>query len=278
MKKSCSIFIIVLVYLLYISSTVHAQERVYSFGVVPQFETRKLYSIWQPILFYLEKETGYQFKIKGSQTIPDFENELMQGQFDFAYMNPYHLILANQEQGYIPLLNDTARKLYGVLVVRKASNIYSVLELNNKLIAFPAPNALGAALQMRQELSDIFHITFRATYVKTHDSVYLYVLLGKADAGGGVQNTLNRQPSEYRDKLRIIHTTRKVAPHPIAVHPRVPVVVRNAVRTALLKLNKTAQGITLLSKIPIKKIGDATLKDYLPLQNMGLERFYIKQY
>jgi len=268
----------IVIYFFSVNTTAYAQGKIYSFGVVPQFEARKLFSIWQPIVSYLEKETGYQFKLELSQTIPDFENEFMYGKFDFLYMNPYHLILGNKAQGYIPLLKDTSKRLYGILVVRKDGNIRTVADLKNKLIAFPAPNALGASLQMRQELNDIFHIAFRSTYVKTHDSVYLYVLLGKSDAGGGVQNTLSRQPQVYRDKLRIIHATKKVAPHPIAVHPRVPMAVRNAVKLALLKLAKITRGKDLLSKIPIKKIGVATLQDYLPLTKMGLERFYIKQY
>jgi phosphonate transport system substrate-binding protein len=162
-----------------------------------------------------------------------------------------------------------------VLVVKKDSPITEIAQLNNSTIAFPAPNALGASLLMRQELHDHFKIDFYSRYVKTHDSVYLNVLLGKADAGGGVQNTLSRQPAEYQSALRILHKTQQVKPHPFAVHPRISQQVANRVKTALLKLGDSQPGQLLLSKIPIKIIGPATLEDYLPLKELELERFTV---
>ena len=250
-------------------------EKIYTIGVVPQFEARKLHEIWRPILDLLEKETGYKFKIRGSSSIPKFEQEFAQGKFDFAYMNPYHLIIANDSAGYIPLVRDHGRKLYGVLVVKKDSGITSPAQLNGKTLMFPAPNALGASLQMRQELHDKFGIEFKTNYVKTHDSVYLNVLLGEASAGGGVQKTLNEQKKQYKDMLRVIYQTQKVAPHPLAVLPDVPVEIRDRVRDALLEIGQSKEGQELLSKIPMNKIGPASMQDYMPLKDIGLERFYV---
>ncbi len=72
-----------------ISTTAYADksDKVYVMGIVPQFEARRLHNIWRPILDTLEQKTGYKFKIRGSSTIPEFEKELAEGKFDFAYMN-----------------------------------------------------------------------------------------------------------------------------------------------------------------------------------------------
>jgi len=254
-----------------------AAEPVYKVGVVPQFEARRLHQIWQPVLNYMEKETGYRFELVGSPTINAFEAEFLDGEFDFVYMNPYHLIMASKSVGYLPLVRDVGRELYGVLVVEKSGGINEVKELSGKIIAFPAPNALGASLQMRQELTDIFKIEFSSRYVKTHDSVYLNVLLGEASAGGGVQKTLDQQKEPIRNSLRIIHRTTPVPPHPFAVHPRVPKQVADRVKKALLNLGASESGRALLAEIPIKQIGTATLEEYEVLRTMGLERFYVKQ-
>lgn len=248
----------------------------YTFGAVPQFEARRLHQIWQPVLSYLEKETGHQFVMIGSPTIPAFEAEFLDGKFDFCYMNPYHLIMASQKQGYIPIVRDTGRQLYGVLVARKGGEINSVKDLDGKMIAFPAPNALGASLQMRQELSDKFGISYSARYVKTHDSVYLNVLLDEVAAGGGVQKTLNSQKDNIKNHLTVIHKTTPVAPHPVAAHPRVPGDDIEMVKQALLKFGQTDEGRKILAQIPVKKIGETTLDDYAELKSMGLERFYVK--
>lgn len=258
------------------AQTIPEAKKTYIFGIVPQFEARRLHKIWRPILNYLQKETGYTFKIKGSPTIPDFEQEFMQGNFDFAYMNPYHIMLANQNQGYIPLIRDVGKTLHGVLVVKKDSGINNVAQLAGKVIAFPAPNALGASLLMRQELQDNFHIKIKPVYVKTHDSVYLNVLLGRASAGGGVQKTLSKQKSEYKSALNVLHKTREIAPHPLAAHPRVPESITAAVKAALIKLGQSPEGAALLAKIPMKKIGESSMADYLPLKDLGLERFFVQ--
>lgn len=247
----------------------------YTVGVVPQFEASRLHAIWRPILDQLEQRTGLRFKLRGSPSIPEFEREFVQGNFDFAYMNPYHLVMANKAAGYVPLIRDTGRQLYGVLVVRKDSEITDPRQLQDQPVAFPSPNALGASLQMRQELFDLFGVTTKSSYVKTHDSVYLNVLLGEAVAGGGVQKTLNRQKPQYRDALRVIHTTTKVAPHPLAALPGVPEADRLAVQNALLDLGKSEEGKALLQKIPIRQVGKATMQDYEPLKQMGLERFAV---
>ena len=267
---------LLLITLILFSSTSSAsdREKVYKIGVVPQFETKKLHKIWQPILQQLEDLTGLKFKLQGAATIPSFEKELLNGQFDFAYVNPFHLLIANESQGYLPIVRDHSKKLQGILVTRKDGNIQKLKDLNHKTLAFPSPNALGASLQMRAELTDKFNLNFTPKYVNTHDSVYLNVLLNQAVAGGGVRKTFNKQPKQIRQALKIIYKTTPVAPHPVVVHPTVKKEISDKVRKAFIKLAKSIKGKTLLAKIPIRNPGNAFLEDYQSLNKMNLKRFY----
>lgn len=248
----------------------------YVVGVVPQFEARKLHKIWTPILKEIEKRSGIALTFKGVRDIPAFEQGLSRGEYDFAYMNPYHLIVANQEQGYLPLVRDVGRRLYGIIVVAKNSPIQRIADLDGKIVAFPAPNALGAALIPRAEFARDFNIDVVESYVKSHSSVYLNVALGSASAGGGVQKTLDRQPENIRSRLRVIYNTTKVAPHPIAAHPRIPASDVEKIRQAFIEMGATEAGAQLLAKIPMKKLGPASLMDYEPLKSLGLAEFYVK--
>ncbi len=250
-----------------------ADSRIYSVGIVPQFEVKRLHQIWRPILDALERRTGLQLQLIGSPTISAFEQEFSQGRFDFAYMNPYHIMLAQQRAGYIPLVRDVER-LYGVVVTRKEDAIEQMSDLAGKTVAFPDPNALGATLLTRRAFEDQFHIQIEPLYVKTHDSVYLNVALGRMAAGGGVQKTLDRQSQEIRSLLNVIYKTEAVAPHPLAVHPRVPADVAEAVKQAMLALGSTPEGEALLAAVPISQIGPASIDDYRPLAGMNLQRFY----
>ena len=252
-----------------------AEETVYRFGVVPQFEPRKLANIWIPIIQELERRTGLKFRMVGSPKIPDFEVAFLSGDFDFAYMNPYHAMLAGEQQGYVPLVRDGGRRLSGVLVVSKDSPIQNIAELKGQKMAFPAPNALGASLLMRADLESIHSIKVKPLYVQTHSSVYLNVILNKVAAGGGVLGTLKNQKQEIQDKLRIIYTTREMVPHPLTAHPRVPQKHREAVRQAFLDMAATEEGRALLENIPMKRAIPATLDDYKALKTWGLESFYV---
>jgi ABC-type phosphate/phosphonate transport system substrate-binding protein len=250
-------------------------QKVYIVGVVPQFEALRTFAIWQPILKELEKASGVKLKLQGSPSITDFEKKLMMGEFDFAYMNPYHMINAYQRLGYRPLLKDHSKQLQGILVVRKDASVNDIKQLNNKKIAFPDPNALGASLLIRVELKNNHNINFKPVYVGNHDSVYLNIIYKNVTAGGGVLKTLNHQKKAIREQLRVLYHTHKVASHPIGVHPRVDNSVAQRVQQAMLNLSQTEHGIKLLEKIPIKKMGSATIDEYMPLKDMDLEAFRV---
>jgi phosphonate transport system substrate-binding protein len=252
-----------------------AEDVLYQFGVVPQFEQRKLFKIWRPILDELEQRTQLGFNFIGSAKVPIFEQMYIEGIFDFAYMNPYHILKANDTQGYLPLVRDGSRKLKGILVVLKDSPLQTVQGIAGKRVAFPAPNALGASLLMRAELAELHGVSVIPHYVQTHSSVYLHVALGLTSAGGGLPATLNIQKPEIREKLRVMYKTRSVNPHPISVHPRVPKAHRKRVQQALLEIAGTKKGAALLAKIPIRKMVTANMEDYSPMNRWGLEAFYV---
>ncbi|MGD2118959.1 MAG: phosphate/phosphite/phosphonate ABC transporter substrate-binding protein [Chromatiales bacterium] len=246
----------------------------YVVGVVPQFDARRIQTIWQPILDRLEQATGHKFVLKGSSSIPAFEKQLTEGQFDFAYMNPYHLYVANRQQGYQPLVHDSGKDLYGIVVVSKNSKIKSVAELDGQPVAFPAPNALGASLLTRAAFAKEYGINVLPKYVRTHTSVYLNVALGEVAAGGGVQHTLLQQRPEVQAALKVLYETKHVAAHPLSAHPRVPEALQQQVKQTLLQMNNTPDGKMLLGEIPILEIGPANMDDYAILGHMGLQAFY----
>ena len=247
---------------------------IYNFGVVPQFESRKLFKIWRPILDELEKRTGLHFHLVGSPKIPVFEKKYLEGVYDFAYMNPYHILKAHDTQGYIPIIRDGGRELKGILVVNKNSPIKNLEELDGKQVAFPSANALGASLLIRADLAKLYGVDVIPRYVQTHSSVYLHVVLGETSAGGGVLSTLNTQKTSIRNNLRVLYETRAVSPHPISAHPRVPLENRELVRQAFLDMAKTNEGAALLAKIPMKKAMPSSINDYIELSDWGLDEFY----
>lgn len=252
---------------------VSAGAQTYTIGVVPQFEQRKLYAIWKPVVEDLEKRTGLTFDLNSTLTIEKFEKAIERGEFDLIYTNPYHIVQVHDKQGYIPLVADKV-PLRGILVVRKDSKIRTPAELNGKVVAFPSPNAIGATLLPKSDLGQLFQATVTPLYVKTHSSVYLHVVKELAAAGGGVEKTLQEQSEAVRGALRVIYTTRSFPSHPVAAHPRVPRDVRDKVRRALLDMSVSPEGKELLKKIPVEQFVQVTYEDYGVMASWGIEKYW----
>lgn len=254
---------------------VSTQPQDFTVAVVAQFPPSVIHKHWTPVVQRLSKETGYSFTLKLYQTIPQFETDLLKGIPDFAFMNPYHQVMAKKSQGYIPLIRDS-NPLTGILVVKTDGPIKTMYDLNGKEIAFPSPNAFAASLYMRAILTEKYSLNFTPRYVTTHTNVYRHVLLDKASAGGGVNNTLLRQPEEVKSRLKIIFETPPSAPHPFSAHPRVPRVVREAVIEAFLKIANDTDAKDMLNNIQIPNPTKADYtKDYQYLEKLKLERYVI---
>lgn len=261
--------------ILLVPSGVARCETSYSFGVVPQYEARELAAVWAPILDQVSQRSGLKLTMQGAPRIPDFEAAFQAGEFDFAYMNPYHAVIAAKKQGYIPLLRD-ATPLYGVLAVAKDSPYKTVKDLDGKKISFPAPNALGASLLMRADLDTLFKIKFTPLYAQTHTSAYLNTALGVSDASGGIKATFDRQKSDLRDNLRILYETRKSPSHPVVAHPRVSKADQLRVKNAFLELAGSPEGAALLAKVPMLQVVPASKQEYAQLATWKLEKYYVK--
>lgn len=248
----------------------------YSFGVVPQFEQRKLFATWKPIIDEVAKRAGVKLNLVATLTVPDFEGKLATGAYDFVYANPYHILREAPRQGYIPLIRDRL-PLRGILVVRKDSPFRTPADLDGKTLAIPSFNALGASLLMRADIEQVLKIRMTPLNVKSHSSVYLHVANGLTEAGGGVEKTLQEQDQAVRDTLRILYTTREMPSHPIAAHPRIPESVRKNIQQAFLDLAATETGQRLLSTVPMAEAVSTSIKDYQPMNQWGLEKYWVNQ-
>jgi phosphonate transport system substrate-binding protein len=248
----------------------------YSIAVVPQFRAEEIHRDWTPVLERLRAATGASFSLRIAADIPAFEESVLAGAPDFAYMNPYHQVMARKAQGYIPLVRDS-KPLTGILVVRKDDPIKSVRELDGKEVAFPAPNAFGASLWIRALLAEREKIRILPAYVKTHSNAFRYAATGKAAAAGGIGVTLVDEPEELRSTLRVLLETPGVAPHPLSAHPRLPEAVRRLVTETLLGMAQDAAGQAMLKDIQMPAPVRADYaRDYQPLEKFGLEKYVVR--
>ena len=243
-----------------------------SFGIVPQQSATKLARLWTPICKYLSKQTGYRFVFKTAKDIPTFEKRLAAGEYDIAYMNPYHYTVFSIDPGYRAIAKETNKRIQGIIVVKKDSPYQSIAELSGKTLAFPAPAAFAASVLPRAYLKTN-QIEISPQYVRSHDSVYLTVSKGLYPAGGGIQRTFNNMPESIRQQLRILWKTPGYTPHAFAVHPRLPAAVVRDTAGALIAMSTNEEGGNLLKNLNFNPIGSAKDEDWDDVRELGIALF-----
>ena len=230
-------------------------------GVVPQQAASKLARLWTPILNQLSKDSGLSLRFETAPTIPEFERRCARGDYDVAYMNPYHYTVFSEAPGYRALARQRDTKIKGILVKKKGSSLTTLTDLNGATLAFPAPKAFAATLLTSAGLT-AQHVTFSKRFVSSHDSVYRGVAKGLFPAGGGIIRTLNNLEPEIRAELEVLWTTPAYTPHAIATHPKVTDEQRARLLKALTALEGSEAGRSLLSAVKFKGIEAAQDKDW----------------
>jgi len=241
----------------------------YTFGIVPQQSSAKIARLWGPLLRKLSDDTGLTLKLVTAKDIPTFEKRLSSGDYDFAYMNPYHFTVYSRAPGYQALAKQKDKSIRGIIVVRKDSRANTLADLSYSTLAFPSPAAFAASILTRAELSSA-GVPFSPRYVSSHDSVYLAVARGIVPAGGGVVRTFNNTDPEIRDQLRIFRKTPKYTPHAFASHPDVPDADHKKLQLALAALDQTEAGLALLKAINFKGIETASSELWDDVRSLNL--------
>ncbi|MGN7612285.1 phosphate/phosphite/phosphonate ABC transporter substrate-binding protein [Magnetococcales bacterium HHB-1] len=263
-------FIAGLVIMLSLNATPAFAKESLSFGVVPQQSARKLAKTWGPLLDWAGKASGLIIRFKTAPDIPSFERRLAAGAYDFAYMNPYHFTLFNQQPGYQALVRARDKRIKGILVVRNDALYHTIQDLAGQTLAFPSPTAFAASILVKSTLSKQ-QTPIKPKYVTSHDSVYRSVAQGIYPAGGGVIRTFKALAPDIRKKLRILMQTEEYTPHAVAYHPRIEQNTAMALRQALIELRQSRQGRSLLEPLKIKGWEAAKNEDWNDVRDLHIK-------
>lgn len=236
-------------------------------GIVPQQSPLKLMKVWNPIAKYLSTATGEEIVFKTEKSINKFEKVLYNGGYDFAYMNPYHYVIANKKQNYQAQVRAT-KNIQGILVMKESDTIQKLQDKNTKYL-FPSPNAFAATLLTKYELLNQYNINVDALgnvkYVNSHDSVYKGVSRGVGDIGGGIVRTFkNINNAKLKDSLKIVHTTKKYPSHPFAFRPDMNHELQGRIVKALLEMPDE-----LLKSLSVKSMKKTDNSEYKSVKELA---------
>ena len=70
---------------------------------MPQQSATKLARTWVPLLRLIQERSGMALRFATAPDIPTFEQRLAAGEYDLAYMNPYHYTVFHESPGFFAL-------------------------------------------------------------------------------------------------------------------------------------------------------------------------------
>lgn len=239
------------------------------FGVVPQQSAATLARNWVPLLKFLSENTGVELKFATAPDIPTFEERLAKGEYDIAYMNPYHYVVLSEQVGFKAIVHEKNKQIKGIIVANKNTFFDDIDSLSTQKLAFPAPASFAATLIPKANLMQR-NINFESQYVNSHDAVYRNIAEGRFIAGGGIIRTFNALPKDVRDQLKIIWTSEAYTPHAIATYPSVSEEVRQKLLQGFLNVESSNIASELLSPLKMQGFIAAEDQDWNDVRELGI--------
>ena len=119
----------------------------YSFGVPAIRHARSLWDRYARLIATLNSfGLGFELKLESGQTPDTYDAKLRARAFDFAIVDPYQVLVAENLAYTVIARTEPQDRIRGIILVHRDGRIHDVAGLSGRSIAFTNPTALGATL------------------------------------------------------------------------------------------------------------------------------------
>lgn len=260
MKKY--VILLLVLFIARMAPPVTAEEMsAFSFCIPPQQSPTELAKRWTPVLQYLSEKSGLTLQLKTAKDIPTYQQQVMEGQCDIAYMSPNSYVAANKASGYLAFVKEKGGKSNALIVARKGGAVRQMSQLSGQTMAFPSNTAFMATILPLKQLEEE-KVAVNIQYVVSIDSVYRSVAKNLFVAGGGEGRTFGALAPEIREQLIVLWQSDDLPPFPFFAHPRVTAADMGKLQKAMIDMGQDADGQTLLKAVNIKALEKADDAEY----------------
>lgn len=217
---------------------------VWSFGVLSQRSAVLTAQYWNPIFDYVQRKTGVVLELRIARSAPESNAATAQGAYDFVYSNTiFQPRMARANYQVILRPNDDA--ITGQIVTLEDSPIQTLQALRGKLVGFPSQEAfVGYAVPMDLLLRQ--GIAVQPVYGGNQEGIMAQLKAGRVVAAGVNGQIMRTFATREAISYRVLWESKTFLNLPIAVHPRVPKAVVEAVRQAIDGMESDAEGLRIL--------------------------------
>jgi phosphonate transport system substrate-binding protein len=231
-------------------------------AILPLYSAITLFDRFDPLMRYLSKRTGSEFKLVIPRDFEDFFEIIKRGEADFSYSNPY-IYIQLADSGHvrafattvIPASGDIFR---GIIITHRDSPVRAVRDLKGADVMIVSYKSAGGFLAqqlfLKEQGIDVFR-DLRLREGKRQEEVILSVYRRQADAGFVRESALDVLKEEIDlDQVRILAATPYIANWPFAATRAADQDMTSRVRALLLDLKD--RSITTAARVQRFKAAD----------------------
>jgi phosphonate transport system substrate-binding protein len=183
-------------------------------SMIPTTDPGKVIRESQPLVAYLEKETGAKIELTVPTSYVAVVEAISNDQVDIAYLGGFTYLQASKRAGVVPLVQrERDRNFHSLFITQQDSGINSLADLKGRTFAFGDVNSTSGHLMpeyfMREAQVDPSVIA-GALYTGGHDATALAVANRKVDAGALDETVFQKMLAEGKvnaAQVRVFYTT-----------------------------------------------------------------------
>jgi phosphonate transport system substrate-binding protein len=213
-------------------------------AMIPSTDPGKIVRESQPLVKYLEKETGSRIELVVPTNYAAVVEAIANDRVDIAYLGGFTFVQASRRAGVHPLVQrERDPNFHSVFITQPKSSINTLADLKRHSFAFGDVNStsghLMPAYYMRTANVDQ-GLLAKALYTGGHDATALAVANGKVDAGAMdelVYANMMKSGKISPEQVRVFYTTPPFFDYVWAARKGIDPKLSDSFADALLKLD-----------------------------------------
>lgn len=232
-----------------------AEESVYRFSPVNQWDINKTAAYWNPIIKYVSEKSGVRLQLKIGRTSADTTSYVLAQEVEFIFSN--HLFSPEREVlGWKVFGRRNSPELHGQIAVPEESGITRLEDLKGQEVAFAGPEAfIGYKVTYAQLLAR--GVDVKVVFGGNQNAAIAQMFAGKAKAVGSNSMLIEGYANRENRKFRILWTSEGYHDLALMASGKVPGKDVRAVANAFMEMHKDPRGREVLHKAS-QEVGLAT--------------------
>lgn len=232
------------------SVTALADDVVYRFSPVNQYDINLTAAYWNPIIQYVSETSGVKLSLKIGRTSADTTAYVLAQEVEFIFSN--HLFSPERDHlGWKVFGRRQMPPVHGQIVVPADSPITDLAQLKDQEIAFPGPEALIAYKFPYAHLLSK-GIDVKVVFGGNQNGALAQLFAGKVKAVGGNSQLIEGYAKRENKQFRVLWSSEPLNDLALMASSKVPEKDLKAVANAFYAMRKDPKGRDILHQASLK--------------------------